>query len=704
MKSVFLLVTNLAFGGLVVAQTQLSSGVILPNNNKGVTLLPTGNSKILSNSNQNKTITANLLPKGTYATPKGAILILPNNKEKTIAEVVSNDKPSLTTNNGLPSLLGSSSGTNNNLIDNNTVAGNGFLPPLNTTPNNNPVNSSISQQPLAPLTSLINNNSAQQVSTNTNNYTQQELPPLTALPSVSYSTPKGSVISGAYTTNKFNTNTSVGNSNMSQSTTQYSMPPLASIPNARNSNTVTQSYTMPPLASLEGTTTNTTNNQSSMPALAPIEGVVSNNNKSVPELAPLKLNEPKGFALPKGTLLNAKSGTTYTVKPLTPAELNNDKAVAEPVYKPGAGGGMGMPALDPIEETTVTKQEQIPELAAIETTIEKKENVMPALAAIEVDKQPMTYQGQNMQQPQQVKTTYQSKAPTAAKPCIHTDGSYCPCCVQKPVKKWTPKKKWTAKKWMPKKAAKVVYVHQPQIIPAQQPVKANQRVTYLPNQPKAVNQQMQPQTLVQQPVKQPQEKVVYTDYTKAYYKEPEKPACNCPGNTNNSNNNNPQKYYNPTKYAGLNAGPTSGDYPVANAAPTNDQLKYKFYVNQRGKYSVEIYNHAFSAFLQQDGTLKEYRFNGDAANSQPKMNYFSKPESLAGTPIVYNYNRTVNKIGNVKLEYDFEGFIKTIDGNTVLYTSRSSLSGVNGIRVQYDGSGNVTGVDSNDGIIQYTGN
>lgn len=697
MKSVFLLVTSLISVGLVNAQTQLTNGVILPNNNKGVTLLPTGNSKIVSgNANQNKTITANLLPSGTYATPKGAILILPSNKVKSGSEATNTKNSDLTSDNGLQSLLGNSATTNNNsLVDINT-ASSGFLPPLNIAQNNNQPVGNASSQPLAPLNSLISNNTTQQ--TVVNNTTQQELPPLTVLPSVNYSAPKGSVISGAYTTNKFNNNLVVINNNSTQNIPQLAMPPLASIVNDKTNNTTLQGYTMPALASLEDGMPSVTNNQNLMPALAPIEGVANNNNKNVPELAPLKLNEPKGFMLSKGTLLNAKSGTTYTVKPLTPAELNNDKTDAEPTYKPGAGGGMGMPALDPIEEVAVKKQEPMPELAAIESVVENKETTIPALAAIEVDKQPMTYQGQNMQQPQQNKKTYQSTAPSAAKPCIHIDGSYCPCCVQKPVKKWAPKKKWTAKKWVPKKNTNVVYIHQPQI---NQPTKANQRIVYVPNQPKAVNQQ--PQATAQQPSKQPQEKVVYTDYTKVYYKEPEKPGCNCPANSTN-NANNPQKYYNPTKYTGLNAGPTSGDYPVANATSTNEQLRYKFYVNQRGKYSVEIYNQAFSAFLQQDGTLKEYRFNGDAANSQTKMNYFSKPESLAGTPIVYNYNRTVNKIGNIKLEYDFEGFIKTIDGNTVLYTSRSSLSGVNGIRVQYDGSGNVTGVDSNDGIIQYTGN
>lgn len=699
MKSALLLITSLTCTGLCVAQTQLTQGVILPNNNKGVTLLPKSDSKPASTINQSKTITANLLPKGTYATPKGAIVILPNSKAKSITESTDNNI-NTNTSNGLPPLSGSAT-TNNSLIDNNAVAGNGFLPPLNANQNISQPLNNIESQPLPSLTSLIGNTATQQTSLNNSNNVKQELPPLAALPSVNYSTPKGSVITGAYTTNNFGNNSLVNNSGLTQPASQFSMPPLASIAGDKTSNGSTQSYTMPALASLEGNTTNNANNQNSMPALAPIEGVV-NNNKHLQELAPIKLNEPKGFALPKGTLLNAKSGTSYTVKPLTPAELNGDKAETEPSYKPGAGGGMGMPALDPIEEVAATKPEQMPELAAIEPIVENKETTMPALAAIEMDKQPMAYQGQNMQQPQQFKTTYQSNAPKAAKPCIHTDGSYCPCCVQKPTKKWTPKKKWTAKKWVPKKTSNVTYIHQPQV---QQPVKANQRVVYIPNQPKTSNPQATPQVAVQQPVKQSQEKVVYTDYTKAYYKEPEKPACNCPGNnTTNNNANNPQKYYNPTKYTGLNAGPTSGDYPTTNVATTNDQLKYKFYVNQRGKYSVEIYNQAFSAFLQQDGTLKEYRLNGDAANSPAKMNYFSKPESLAGTPIVYNYNRTVNKIGNIKLEYDFEGFIKTIDGNTVLYTSRSSLSGVNGIRVQYDGSGNVTGVDSNDGFIQYTGN
>lgn len=730
MKRTLLMMMAATSCSFAVAQTLLTSGVIVPNNNKGTLLLPSATTKPVDNTTDNKTIIAQPLPKGTYFTPKGAILILPNRNARNTGGVAQQNTTLPANNGGLGSLADASLTSNNSTLNNTAPANNNsFLPPLSlgspvvtqptVTTNNNIVNQNLPSLTslTAPVTTAANN--AMQSAVNAANNYNQQLPALTNLPTTNYSAPTTNVISGAYTTSKFNNaannvittaNNTVANNNTimpplasigtvapkaNQQQQQYAMPPLASIVADRPNNANQQNMGMPALAPIEGQGV-AGNNQNTMPALAPIEGS-NTGGSNMQELAPIKSNGLKGFALPKGTILNAKTGTSYTVKPLPATEAN--KTEDEPAYKPGAGGGMGMPALAPIEEAPVVVKEAMPALAAIEKTVEKQEDVMPALAPIAEAKQPVAYQGKNMQQPQQ-KVVYQSAAPTAKNPCIHIDGSYCPCCVQKPAaKKWTPKKKWTAKKWTPKKPANIVYVHQPVVQP-QQPARATQRVVYVPNQPKAQPQQTQPQ----QPVKQSQERVVYTDYTKAYYKEPEKPNCNCNQTGAGNAANNPQKYYNPAKYAGINSGPTSGDYPVTSVATTNEPLKYKFYLTPRGKYSVEIYNPAFSAFLSQDGSLQDYRLNGDASAEKPKLNYFSKPESLAGTPITYNYNRKVNQIGGVKLDYDFEGFIKNINGTPVLYTSRSSLASVNGIRVQYDGNGNVTGVDSNDGTVQYTGN
>ncbi len=761
MKRTFLFLATIAIAQLAIAQTKVTFSGVIITDNKGTATQPAPQSADNSGTQPiSKKITnesGKLLPKGTYSTPKGSIVILPNYnaKKATGTTVQSTDTPlpntgGLTDNN-YPSLIDAPLNGIQPSTNTTPLNANFSLPPLtgNASANNQQLNNPIVNQNLPPLTSLTTTanstaNTVNQASNNiVNNY--QPLPPLTALPATTYSAPNTNVIGGAYTTSKFNDNNSFGNNNAmpplstvnvqkapvqqsysmpplasiegqrTNNVPQYSMPPLASIEGQRTNNT--SQYSMPALASIEGQNTSSTS-QTAMPALAPIEGYNNaGTNNSVPELAPIKTTNLKGFSIPKGTTLNAKTGTSYIVKPLTQAQLDgtnqNEKTDTEPAYKPGAGGGMGMPALAPIEQDNEPVQEINPPLAPIETTTVTTDNTVPELAPIaEQNQQPVLPRKQlAIYQPQQ-KAPVQPKPVAKANPCIHTDGTYCPCCVQKPATKWAHKKKWTPKRTYRKPAAPtVIYVYQtpPPEQQPQQPVKAKQRVVYVPAQQQTY-QQPQPQQQrqvqpVQQPVKQ-QEKVVYTDYTKVYYKEPEKPNCNCNQNASSgSSANNPQKYYDPAKYKGLVAGPTSGDYPANTATATNEPLKYTFYVNNRGKYSVGVYNQGMTVLVGQNGIVQEYRVNGDQdAANKPKVNYFGKPESVGGVPIVYNYNRSVNSIGNIKFEYDFEGFLKNVGSSTVLYNSRSNIASVDGVNVQYDGRGYVTGVDSNNGLLQYNSN
>jgi hypothetical protein len=269
------------------------------------------------------------------------------------------------------------------------------------------------------------------------------------------------------------------------------------------------------------------------------------------------------------------------------------------------------------------------------------------------------------------------------------------------TKKRTIKKTYyTKKKASPKT---VVYAYK------QDPIqtKNTERIVYVPLQSEQ-EQIKQPKQQVYTPKEEPsqnKEKVVYRDYTNVYSKESPlyQTPCNCPqSNQQATIAKDAKSYYNPNNYAaGLNSGPTSGDYPIATSA-SNADMKYTFYVNPRGKYGVSIYNNNFSVLLSQNGKVMEYKAYGEGSNTgNPKLNYFGSPESIAGIPIEYNYNRTVHKIGNIKFDYDFEGFFKTVGNSMVFYNSRSSLSKVDNINVKYDASGNVTSVDSNNGVIQY---
>ena len=128
-------------------------------------------------------------------------------------------------------------------------------------------------------------------------------------------------------------------------------------------------------------------------------------------------------------------------------------------------------------------------------------------------------------------------------------------------------------------------------------------------------------------------------------------------------------------------------------------MKYTFHVNKDGKYGISIYNDYAYVLLSQNGNVIEYRMGSDANLGKPKLNFFGAPTVVAGIPIEYNYNRSVNKIGNICFEYDFEGFFKKVGKSCVFYNSRSRLSNVENIFVRYDGNGMVSSVDPNNGTV-----
>lgn len=529
-----------------------------------------------------------------------------------------------------------------------------------------------------------------------------------------------------------------------------SLPELASLDNISESQKIRNNESllkMPELGAIEGTAKN--KQKGNTPELAPIEGIIKSKQKElmpelatiegtstkntqgnlIPELAPIeKSNEvqknismielapiitessfnnnkqytgkqktgTRGYNIPNGT-----SSSTYKsilFKPTTNKSEESINAYRDEVInsKPSAGGGMGMPALAPIEY--MPKVNPVPELAAIDEKYLKKETNLPIpeLAPIEsFTRQEIPRKELYVSIPNQAKSTSQAIPNQHYHTC---NCLYCQKYVNAPQKKKpTTTKKYTSKK--PTSNQKIVYIYRD----APQPTQPTERIVYVPAQE---NQQyyQQPQP---QPQKQEPQKIIYRDYTNTYNNSGYNKDCNCPqqGNRQTGGENDVKKYYNPNNYSPeLTAGPTSGDYPL-NKISSNINMRYSFYLTDRGKYSVGVYNESATILLSQNGKVLEYKINADPNTDpyayNPKKNFFGSPESIGGVPIEYNYNRSVHKIGNIKFEYDFEGFFKTVGSSKILYTSRSSLAKVDGIGVSYDSGGNVTGVDPNNGIISY---
>lgn len=461
--------------------------------------------------------------------------------------------------------------------------------------------------------------------------------------------------------------------------------------------------TLPELAPIEaGTKTVQKNSELILPELAPIEGGISNQKTStgIPELAPIETEQSqrsssgsKGLTIPTGVKLSSEKGSSYIFKPITIVEQKqNTSSTTDYVpyrNKPSAGGGFVLPELAPIEKESVAKDNVIPALAPIEKMEAAKEIAIPELAPLPKENNnfeagipslaPLS--GEHYQQP--VKTNASKKNV----PCVHVHAPDCPCYHAPTVTKTTPKKKYTTSKKKTTNSPKVIYVYRD----APKPVQTTERIVYVPQEHYVETKQEEQE--------QKQEKILYRDYTNAYNKQTQqnsKPVVTTkPGNLQEA-----QKYYNPSNYAqGLTAGPTSGDYPMT-SSNVDANMRYTFHVGERGKYGVSVYNDVCYIMLSQNGKVIEYRSSADPQYGKPKLNFFGAPTNVAGIPIEYNYNRSVSKIGNVKFEYDFEGFFKKVGPSNVLYTSKSSISNVDNIYIRYDGSGNVASVDPNIGLVQ----
>lgn len=488
---------------------------------------------------------------------------------------------------------------------------------------------------------------------------------------------------------------------------QSGMPALAPIEGGYNPNASNQK-TMPELAAIEGTATGQ-NATYGMVALAPIEGQDNYYQQQPANPQPQKTNynpnAPRGFTLNKGTILAAQDRVTYVVKPVTPQLAPKTTTPNQEVvyynYKPGAGGGSLMPELAAIEPMTSTQTfgNNMPALAPIEGNVEKRE-IMPALALIE--QQTVATQYYNAQQPAPklapanagANYNQQYNRPTATtQPCA--------CPVPKKKKWYPPKKKYV---YRPPVQQEIRYVERPSQTIVYVPVQQQQQT----NPPTPPKQEVVYQPPVQQ---QPKDNFTYRDYTNTYKKEEPRNTCNCgtqqsqPKPSVFTKSEDPSVYYDPSKYSGVSAGPTSGDYPVNPTQYAADAgLRYTFYVNRKGEYSVGVFNSLANVLVSQDGKVIEYKINQaqDQYNT-PKTNYFGSVDNIAGIPITYNYNRSVNRIGNVDFTYDFEGFIKTIGGNQVLYNNRSKLAQVGNVHVTYSGN-TVTGVTPNNGLVYFTNN
>jgi hypothetical protein len=673
--------------------------------------------KPVYNTNQPQVVA---LTSGTFTGKNGAVLFKPPASRRKV-DVVTTDAskaPKLTVNNATDN--------NEGLTDNNNSSISGLLDNSNTNSNNNlttsqPTNANqyagglLESVSTAPVKVEANNNS---------NFVNKSL----------VETVDPSLMKSNSLQNKINANIkSVNNNTREQanlSTNVYNttvnsnkpkMPELAPI--GVQTSQKASSLKMPELAPIDGQSIKI-KATSLMPELAPIEGQEDKKNQPVmPELAPIEDgNKPvvellqetnsakvktnlRGFTMPKGTSMIARTGRSFLFQPAIPVvdtidEIKN--SVDEQMNsKPSAGGGMGMIALAPIETTTEKKSNAMPALAPIESSI-------PILETSSTT----TLKPINSQQGQPAKQLYTPTAPRQQQPqmtvpCQHVHAVNCPCCNAGKKVYTAPKKKWTAKKrYYPKPVYNTQpdYYTQPvyksevtQVYQQQDPnrTRITERIVYVPMNQRTAQKQVAQTQQYQAPAKQ--ERVVYRDYTNAYNKQQAVQQNNQPSNAN--------KYYDPKNYApGLSAGPTSGDYP-ASGNSSNVDMQYSFYLNKRGKYSVGVYNYACSITLSQDGKIKEYKINADPKVDpkyyKPKLNFFGSPENVAGIPIEYNYNRTVHKIGDVVFEYDFEGFFEKVGTSTVYYTSRSSISQVDGINVHYDPNNDVASVDPNNGLIQF---
>jgi len=148
---------------------------------------------------------------------------------------------------------------------------------------------------------------------------------------------------------------------------------------------------------------------------------------------------------------------------------------------------------------------------------------------------------------------------------------------------------------------------------------------------------------------------------------------------------------------------------VANAY--GQQLS-NIYLTQKGKAAYRIAINNIYVVLSENGKLTEiktdaygtiiYNINkrvDQIGDVKIGFNYQGFVNNIGATPIIYDYNGRIDMIGNLELKYNYNGLLVSIGGQSIIYNLDNTIDRFDRFKINYNYEKQVQQIDNSNGLI-----
>lgn len=149
-----------------------------------------------------------------------------------------------------------------------------------------------------------------------------------------------------------------------------------------------------------------------------------------------------------------------------------------------------------------------------------------------------------------------------------------------------------------------------------------------------------------------------------------------------------------------------------NGIDANAQHLSNIYLSQNGKASYRIVLNNIYIVLSENGKLTEiktdtygtiiYNFNkrvDQIGDMKIGFNYRGFVNMIGSTPIMYDYNGRIERIGNLTFKYNYNNLLASIGEQVIIYNTDYSIDRFDKYKITYNYEKQVKQIDNSNGII-----
>lgn len=136
------------------------------------------------------------------------------------------------------------------------------------------------------------------------------------------------------------------------------------------------------------------------------------------------------------------------------------------------------------------------------------------------------------------------------------------------------------------------------------------------------------------------------------------------------------------------------------------------YLTQKGKAAYRIALNNIYIVLSENGKLTEiktdaygtiiYNINkrvDQIGDMKIGFNYQGFVNNIGTTPIIYDYNGRIDRIGNLELKYNYNNLLVSIGGQAIIYNADNTIDRFDRFKIIYNYEKQVQQIDNSNGLI-----